>query len=321
MIKRIKFKSLSHHRFTRYPTVLFVKILINLKYFIISQILIFELLFGERLLLGFLYMRIKMNNIIKKFGFLNEDQFLEVTKSIAIANHLNLNRSRYRFVKNKGFETVKSYLLALNKEIASQNKLTQPIKTKNIIDDFYLDFNSPNVFEKQNFKRKTKLFYIKDNVLFFEIPADSLEKIEDVKEFFFNEVTGTNLSSNIKVHKTMHKDIHILTGQISFKDIDQNIIEPLAESINSYFNIESGISDYVDELSNKIHAGYISFEKDLIDSKSFCSFNSIIPYESKKIIADFWLFNRSSNIEKNIKTRKSIFKLIIISEYKGYINE
>ena len=262
-----------------------------------------------------------MKNIIKKFGFLNEEQFLEVTKSIAIANHLNLNRSRYRFVKNKGFETVKSYLLALNKETVVQDKLIQPIKTKNTIDDFYLDFNSPNVFEKQNFKRKTKLFYIKDNVLFFEFPADSLEKIEDVKEFFFNEVTGTNLSSNIKVHKTMYKDIHILTGQISFKDIDQNIIEPLAESINSYFNIESGISDYIDELSNKIHAGYISFEKDLIDSKSFCSFNSIIPYESKKIIADFWLFNRSSNIEANIKTRKSIFKLIIISEYKGYINE
>ena len=89
--------------------------------------------------------------LIEKFGFSNEENFLKTTKLLAEANNCNLNRSRHRFVTKLGFASVKSYREELR-------KATTRIEIKDQTGLFYTeqefeDFLGSNGFEKNSFLR------------------------------------------------------------------------------------------------------------------------------------------------------------------------
>lgn len=230
-----------------------------------------------------------MEHIIKKFGFINEEQFLSVTKTLSNVCGTNLNKTRYKFVKEKGFQTVKSYLQALNKETAPKNSIEYQD-----IDEIM--FNS---FEKDNFKKERKIIYFTETSIILETPiskspVETAFDIESVTESMSEYWSGTDLLINTKITPTIYSDIFVFSGEFCYNDLLENNInlDTFSECINSAFGTDSCFELYIDYLSSKVDPGYIGLSDDIINYPAFKRFENNIDYKYKKAISNAFFWSR-----------------------------
>lgn len=245
-----------------------------------------------------------MNHLIQKFGFINETQFLSVTKTMSKASGNNLNNLRYKFVKEKGFETVKSYLLALSKESQTKEKIGE------------LEINIESSFEKSSFLKERKIIYLTEDSIYIEIPVYKKE-ITNVELFYSvmsENISNTTLLSGGQLEHTEYDDILIFSGEFLFKDILNNHvnIENFSSKLNDIFYLGSGFSLYIDHLSHNVDPGYIGIAPHIIDYPSFKTLKDDIDIKYKKIIADAFFYGRIEN-KKLIEFRKKFLQQLIIN--------
>jgi len=253
--------------------------------------------------------------LIEKFGFSNEENFLKTTKLFAEANNCNLNRSRHRFVTKLGFASVKSYREELR-------KATTRIEIKDQTGLFYTeqefeDFLGSNGFEKNSFLRKSKkIFFTKDCILLenyvSNIKSDFISVLDSIKK----ECSYSGFLTDIEILTTpnnKYKDIQLYKATIPYstiRELGTNIAE-LINSINDDFVFESHFSDYIDFLSHKLHTGYISNSPEYLDLKRYSPTNEReVTQEEKLDFIDYWAWNRKKDVKAN-----QYFRANLISNY------
>lgn len=255
-----------------------------------------------------------MEHLIKKFGFISEAQFLSVTKTLSSACGTNLNKTRYKFAKEKGFETVKSYLQCLNTETSSN----YPVENKPIENNDYIEFD---MFDKSNFMKERSLIYFTETSIIIEMPIlhnhiQNDFNIDNIRESLSESLSNTDLICNTQFITTFYKDLVVFTGEFCYNDLLENKVdlEDFANRLSSVFNSESAFSLFIDHLNMKVSPGYIAHSDDIIDYYGFNGYTHEIEIKYKRAISNAYFWGQALSRDKNdrIEYRKKFLKSIII---------